>query len=244
MANDLARVWCFRHVVVSVDFRVSGFRVSGKTAHHLKWILPAFCRAMKLLMHMPFIRLFNKFDSLDGSRLESAYRPGKERMNMERFTISLSAELAREFDELIRARGYQNRSEAMRDILRQHIEEQRLRVQKAPQCVANVSYVYSHHERELADRVIDLQHHFHDLAIATMHAHLDHDQCMESLFLKGHTDRVRACADSLIAERGVRHGAINLVPVDLHTHRHAHANETDEGAHDHEIPHHHARPKS
>ncbi|NYT70713.1 nickel-responsive transcriptional regulator NikR [Pusillimonas noertemannii] len=155
---------------------------------------------------------------------------------MERFTISLGAELAREFDELIHARGYQNRSEAMRDILRQHIEEQRLRVREASHCVANVSYVYSHHERELADRVIALQHHFHDLTIATMHVHLDHDQCMESLFLKGPVDRVRACADRLTAERGVRHGGMNLVPVEIHTHSHPHSSG---GGHAHDHGHEH-----
>lgn len=170
---------------------------------------------------------------------------------MERFTISLNAELAREFDELIHARGYQNRSEAMRDILRQHIEEHRLREQEASHCVANVSYVYSHHERELADRVIALQHHFHDLTIATMHVHLDHDQCMESLFLKGPIDRVRACADRLTAERGVRHGGMNLVPVDIRAHSHAHgAGHAKEHGHHHadesgaDVPHQHTRPKS
>src|SRR5690606_15963023 len=125
-----------------------------------------------------------------------------------------------------------------RDILRQHIEEQRLRVREASHCVANVSYVYSHHERELADRVIALQHHFHDLTIATMHVHLDHDQCMESLFLKGPIDRVRACADRLTAERGVRHGGMNLVPVDIRTHSHAHVPD-ESHAHDHGHGHDH-----
>lgn len=164
---------------------------------------------------------------------------------MQRFTISLEAELAEEFDSLIRARGYQNRSEAMRDILRQHIEEQRLRAEQAPNCVANVSYVYSHHERALAERVIDLQHHYHDLTIASMHAHLDHDQCIESLLLKGPTDQVRACADRLIAERGVRHGALNLVPVDVIRHLHPHGTGSGvEHEHSHAVPHSHTRPKS
>ncbi len=166
---------------------------------------------------------------------------------MERFTISLDVDLADEFDALIRARGYQNRSEAMRDILRQHIEQQRLRAQQAPHCVANVSYVYSHHERALADRVVDLQHHYHDLTIASMHAHLDHDQCIESLLLKGPTDQVRACADRLMAERGVRHGALNLVPVDVQQHRHSHSaadGSRHAHSHSHAAPHQHTRPKS
>jgi CopG family nickel-responsive transcriptional regulator len=162
---------------------------------------------------------------------------------MERFTISLEADLAEEFDRLIRARGYQNRSEAMRDILRQHIEQQRLKAAQAPNCVANVSYVYSHHERALADRVVDLQHQYHDLTIATMHAHLDHDQCIESLLLKGPTEQVRACADRLMAERGVRHGALNLVPVDVKRHTHSHDGEHG-SHHEHSHSHSHTRPKS
>lgn len=169
---------------------------------------------------------------------------------MERITISLETELADEFERLIRARGYQNRSEAIRDILRQFIEQQRLRGAQAPNCVANVSYVYNHHERTLADRLIDLQHHYHDLTIASMHSHLDHDQCIESLLLKGPTAEVRACANRLIAERGVRHGMLNLVPVDVERHVHSHHAHEPHDAHDDQDhghpgrPHLHTRPKS
>ncbi|PUA19127.1 nickel-responsive transcriptional regulator NikR [Glaciimonas sp. PCH181] len=162
---------------------------------------------------------------------------------MERFTISLDTPLAEEFDRLIHARGYQNRSEAMRDILRQHIEQERLRTEQAPRCVAAVSYVYSHHERALAERVINLQHHYHDLTIASMHAHLDHDQCVESLLLKGPTQQVRVCAERLMAERGVRHGALNLIPVDEILYPHVH---DAQSGHPHLPPlaHLHTRPKS
>ena len=161
---------------------------------------------------------------------------------MERFTISLDTPLAEEFDRLIHARGYQNRSEAMRDILRQHIENERLRTEQAPTCVAAVSYVYSHHELALAERVVNLQHHYHDLTIASMHAHLDHDQCIESLLLKGPTQQVRACAERLMAERGVRHGALNLIPVDEVLHPHVH---DAQSGHPHlpALGHLHSRPK-
>jgi len=145
---------------------------------------------------------------------------------MERFTISLDARLAEDFDRLVTALGYDNRSEAVRDILRERIEAHRLREDEAPLCVANLSYVYNHHERALAERVVELQHRHHDLTIASMHAHLDHAHCIESLLLRGPTAAVRACAQALIAERGVRHGAVNVVPVDGelqgHDHRHAH----------------------
>ena len=142
---------------------------------------------------------------------------------MERFTISLSEELAGEFDALIAARGYANRSEAVRDLIRSQLQSQRQQRQPHAHCVANLSYVYNHHERDLADRLIELQHEYHDLCVSTLHAHLDHDNCLESVILRGHIGEVQAFADRLIAERGVRHGLLNLVTADLgaaHTHAH------------------------
>jgi CopG family nickel-responsive transcriptional regulator len=133
---------------------------------------------------------------------------------MERFTISLDESLAQEFDALIRARGYANRSEAVRDMLRSELEKDRLARQDAPYCVASLSYVYNHHERRLAERLTDLQHHAHDLVVSSMHVHLDHDHCLETLFLRGDTHEVRGIAEKISAERGVRHAALNLVPVE------------------------------
>lgn len=146
----------------------------------------------------------------------------------ERFTISLDARLAREFDALIRARGYQNRSEAVRDILRQQLETQRLRTDQAPHCVGSLSYIYNHHERELAERLTAYQHRHHDLVVSTLHAHLDHDNCIESVIVRGRTRDVRRFADALMAQPGVRHGALNIVPADVkrggrgHAHVHSH----------------------
>lgn len=133
---------------------------------------------------------------------------------MERFSISLDESLAQEFDALIRARGYANRSEAVRDMLRRELEADRLAREDAPHCVASLSYVYNHHERRLAERLTDLQHHAHDLVVSSMHVHLDHDHCLETLFLRGDTREVRGIAEKISAERGVRHAALNLVPVE------------------------------
>lgn len=133
---------------------------------------------------------------------------------MERITISLDESLAQDFDALIRARGYANRSEAVRDMLRRELENNRLAREEAPHCVASLSYVYNHHERRLAERLTDLQHHAHDLVVSTMHVHLDHDNCLETLFLRGHTSDVRSIAEKISAERGVRHAILNLVPVE------------------------------
>jgi CopG family nickel-responsive transcriptional regulator len=158
---------------------------------------------------------------------------------MERFTISLAEELAREFDTLIAARGYGNRSEAVRDLIRLALESQRRDRQPHAHCVANLSYVYNHHERDLADRLVELQHRYHDLCVSTLHAHLDHEHCLESVILRGHLDEVQAFADRLIAERGVRHGQLNVVTADL-AHRHAHSHEHGHG---HGEPHLHLKPR-
>ena len=133
---------------------------------------------------------------------------------MERFTISLGKDLAEAFDSWIAERGYTTRSEAVRDLLRSHLQSRAEPRHERGHCIASLSYVYNHHERELAERLTRLQHDHHELTIATTHAHLDHDNCIETLILKGRADAVRRFADLLIAERGVRHGQLNLVSVE------------------------------
>ncbi|GAC1691230.1 MAG: nickel-responsive transcriptional regulator NikR [Candidatus Dormibacteraceae bacterium] len=140
---------------------------------------------------------------------------------MDRFTISLDEHLANAFDDLIKERGYATRSEAVRDILRTHLQSARERQDSKGLCVANLSYVYNHHERDLAERLASIQHADHDLTISTMRAHLDHEQCIETVMLKGTVKRVREFAQRLTAERGVRHGNLNLISVesgDPHSH--------------------------
>jgi CopG family nickel-responsive transcriptional regulator len=144
---------------------------------------------------------------------------------MERITISVDERLAAEFDELIRKRGYASRSEAMRDLLRREVEGSRVAYEARSYCVANLSYVYNHHERDLAERLMGAQHRHHDLVVSTMHVHLDHEHCLESVILKGPTAAVRSFAAAMQAERGVRHGQVNLVTVetgDAHPGRDAH----------------------
>jgi CopG family nickel-responsive transcriptional regulator len=146
---------------------------------------------------------------------------------MRRITISVEDKLAEQFDELIARHGYQNRSEAFRDLLRGRLENERKSTNEAQYCVANVSYIYNHHERELASRVATLQHDHHDICVSTMHVHLDHDNCLETLVLRGRYREVYAFANILIAQSGVRHGNIHIVPVEMdapgtrkHTHFH------------------------
>ena len=148
---------------------------------------------------------------------------------MRRLTISVDDQLATQFDELIERKGYLNRSEAFRDLVRRSLEEGRLKTGTARHCIASLSYVYNHHERNLASRLTEEQHAHHHLTVSAMHVHLDHENCMETVILKGLTAEVITFADSIIAQTGVRHGHLNLVPAELektvmklHPHRHLH----------------------
>lgn len=160
---------------------------------------------------------------------------------MERITISLDEELAGAFDALIAERGYGNRSEAMRDLLRAELERSRAARGEGEHCVAVLSYVYNHHQRELSERMTRLQHQHHDLSLSTLHAHLDHDNCLECAILKGSSEEVRHFADAMVAERGVRHGNLNLITVEVARAGHAHGGTVYRKA---GVGHLHLRPRS
>lgn len=144
---------------------------------------------------------------------------------MERFTISLDEHLAEAFDLWIGQRGYANRSEAVRDLLRGELERSRRQTPQGLYCVACLSYVYNHHERELGERLTNMHHAHHDLTLSTTHVHLDHEHCLETVLLRGAAVAVQAFADAVCAERGVHHGALNLISVESHD-RHRHEGKT------------------
>ncbi len=142
---------------------------------------------------------------------------------MKRLTMSLDDDLADAFEALVRERGYENRSEAFRDLLREHLGQERRQARPVGPCIATLSYLYDHHQRQLAMRLTDMQHEHHELSIATTHAHLDHDLCIEVAILRGRTDAVQGFAQSVIAQPGVSHGQLHLVPVAIrHHHGHDH----------------------
>lgn len=156
---------------------------------------------------------------------------------MDRYTISLDHTLAAAFDQLIAERGYANRSEAVRDLLRAEIERglqrRHLNAGQAGQAVACLSYVCKPHERELGERLMLLQHGHHDIAVTSSRLLLDHEHSLETLLLRGPAAAVRALADRIGAERGVQHAQLNLISMQSH-HEHAH------GAH--AVPHLHLKP--
>ncbi len=159
--------------------------------------------------------------SLDfsGDRYHPLAEPGHARPPnmddelMQRFTISLDDSLAADFDQLVAARGYENRSEAVRDLIRERLGHQLLDASQAKWCVATATYVYSHHEGAVTARILDLQHDNHDLVVSSLRTYLDHDNCMEVMILRGATQAVQDCASQLIALRGVRHGRVEILPL-------------------------------
>jgi CopG family nickel-responsive transcriptional regulator len=128
---------------------------------------------------------------------------------LSRIGVAIDSDLLRKFDALIAKRGYTNRSEAFRDLIRDEL------VQKAwqspeTQVVGTVTLVYDHHVRLLSDKLTDLQHEFFHHILSTLHVHLDHDNCLEVLVVKGKAAVVKKIADTLISTRGVKHGRLTI----------------------------------
>jgi CopG family nickel-responsive transcriptional regulator len=117
--------------------------------------------------------------------------------------------LLQQFDTLLSRKGYANRSEAVRDLIRDHLVEEEWR-EKGRGMVGTITMVYNHHTRGLSNSLTDLQHHFHNLVISTMHLHLDEDNCLEVLVVKGKVDEIKSIADKLISTRGVKHGKLTM----------------------------------
>lgn len=133
---------------------------------------------------------------------------------MERLTISLNDQLAEQFDVVMHKRGYFNRSEAVRDLIRDLLDTVRVEEHAEGRCIATLSYIYSHHESELASSLTAVHHDHHDLTLSTMHVHMDHDNCLEVTILSGSIKNVKKFANHIIATRGVRHGKLHLLPVE------------------------------
>lgn len=141
---------------------------------------------------------------------------------MQRFTISLDDKLAEHFDAWVAQRRYANRSEAVRDLLRSELERAAQGAEETVDCVASLSYVYRRGELDVTRRLSTLQHDHHDLVVSSTMVPLDHEFRLETLALRGATAAVRQFADLLCAQRGVRHGKLNLIGMEVHApHRHA-----------------------
>jgi CopG family nickel-responsive transcriptional regulator len=128
---------------------------------------------------------------------------------LSRIGVAIDSDLLDKFDALISKRGYTNRSEAFRDLIRDELVAD---ASEKPESivVGTVTLVYDHHVRMLGDKLTEIQHEAFHNVLSTLHVHLDHDNCLEVLVMKGKASQVRRIADTLIATRGVKHGRLTI----------------------------------
>jgi CopG family nickel-responsive transcriptional regulator len=129
--------------------------------------------------------------------------------DLSRIGVAIDTDLLDKFDRLIGERGYTNRSEAFRDLIRDELVE---KTWESPECevVGTVTLVYDHHVRMLNEKLTDVQHDFHQVILSTLHVHLDHDHCLEVLIVKGKSADVRRVAGALTSMKGVMHGRLTI----------------------------------
>lgn len=129
--------------------------------------------------------------------------------------ISLERELLERFDKTIEQKGYGSRSEAIRDLVRDHFVEEDVASNKV--VVATLTLVYDHHQPKLSEQLIEAQHDYGGKVLATTHVHLDHHNCLEVIILKGRGTDAKKFADRLLSLKGVKHGRLVLTSFDAHS---------------------------
>ena len=132
---------------------------------------------------------------------------------IQRIGVSLENDLLSRFDKMIADKGYSNRSEALRDLIRDKLTDERLADPKT-KAVAAVFVVYDHHQARLAQKLIEFQHTQFLKCIATMHVHLDHHNCMEMILLKGKVSEITKLGDNIVSLKGVKLGKVNLITAE------------------------------
>lgn len=130
-------------------------------------------------------------------------------MAITRFGVSLDDSLLKRFDKLIAQKGYPNRSEAIRDLIRNNLVKEEWEA-GTKETVGTITLVFSHHTRELPDILTDLQHDHYTSIVSSMHVHLDHHNCLEVLVVRGKGNTIKKLADKLIGTKGVKHGKLTL----------------------------------
>ena len=124
-----------------------------------------------------------------------------------RFGISLDSDLLKRFDAIVSEKGYANRSEAIRDLIRDALVQREWEKEQGEK-VGTITLIFDHHVRELTERLTEVQHDYNNEIISTMHVHLDHDNCLEVLAVHGEGQTIRSIADRLIGIKGVKHGKL------------------------------------
>ncbi|MBU1124997.1 MAG: nickel-responsive transcriptional regulator NikR [Candidatus Omnitrophica bacterium] len=125
-----------------------------------------------------------------------------------RFGVSLEEELLKKFDSLLHRKRYTNRSEAIRDLIREDLVRQEW--QGDGEISGAITLIYDHHKRELLEKITDIQHHYQKAIISTQHIHLDHHNCLEIIAVKGDAKKAQELADTLRSIKGVKHGTLSM----------------------------------
>ena len=131
--------------------------------------------------------------------------------NLIRFGVSVERDLFQEFEDRITAKGYTNRSEAIRDLMRDFLLEERLTQNEEEQVVGTITIIYNHQIRDLSDRLTEIQHDYHHGIISTLHVHLDALYCLEVLVIRGKLTEVQLMAGKMLSMKGVLHGKLFTV---------------------------------
>lgn len=131
---------------------------------------------------------------------------------MQRVTVTLDEELLSDVDALMALRGYQNRSEAIRDLTRSGLTQAKEQVAPDAPCMGALVYVYDHAARDLSKRLTRHYHDHHDLTLSTLHVHINHDSCLEVALLKGQGSALKQFSDEVTSSRSVRYGQLVLIP--------------------------------
>ena len=127
-----------------------------------------------------------------------------------RFGVSIDQNLLENYDRLIEDRGYATRSEALRDLIRDALIQQKIEVRAEIEALGSLTLVYDHHARNLAREMNDLQHKFHQTILSVMHLHVSHDDCLEIIALKGVVSEIVELANSLLSLKGIKNGKLFL----------------------------------
>jgi len=132
--------------------------------------------------------------------------------HIQRIGISLEEDLLLRFNKLIARKGYSSRSEAIRDLIREKLSDEQLTDSKT-EALAAVFVVYDHHQANLSQKLIELQHSQLLKTISSMHIHVDHHNCLEVIVLHGPVSEITQLADNIVSLKGVRLGRVNLISV-------------------------------
>ncbi len=126
-----------------------------------------------------------------------------------RFSVSVPKDLAKQLDRMAKEKGYDNRSLAVADMVRAHLVEHRQNLGDQ-EIAGTITLVYDHHKQHVQAALTDIQHDHHEVIVSTLHVHLDHDNCLEVLVVRGKAGVIKRIADELIAAKGVKHGKLTV----------------------------------